>query len=211
MRQPRITRQSKLVPSRHILTEVLGWPGVHTERGRFGDTAFYVQRRELGHLHDDRIADLPLPRALCDRLVGAEAAREHRWRPDSGWVTIALNSDRAVFDVLALPRANYERGVAASDRREPQTRRAETRAKRDSVSTAPTSRMVTPQLPAAHAGRIVQMDSFVANGETGRRRDSDLLHRYGRPAALMRRRHVPRGLWAVRPMIPTAQGVVRFR
>jgi hypothetical protein len=116
MRQ-QIPRRSNLVPSRHILTEVLGWPGVHTERGRFGAIAVYLQRRELGHLHGDRGADLPLPRALRDRLVSGAAARKHRWRPDSGWVTIALDSDRAVFEVLALLRANYERELAASDRR----------------------------------------------------------------------------------------------
>jgi hypothetical protein len=51
---------------------------------------------------------------LRDRLVAAGGAREHRWRPDSGWVTIALDSDRAVFEVLALLRTNYERGLAAS-------------------------------------------------------------------------------------------------
>ncbi|MGB9182668.1 MAG: luciferase family protein [Solirubrobacteraceae bacterium] len=113
-----IPRHTNLVPSRRILTEVLSWSGVHTERGRFGATAFYLHRRELGHLHGDRIADLPLPRALRDRLVAAGAAREHRWRPDSGWVTIALDRDRAVFEVLALLRTNYERGLAASDRRE---------------------------------------------------------------------------------------------
>lgn len=44
-------------------------------------------------------------------------AHKHRWRPDSGWVTIALDNDRAVFEVLALLRANYERGLASSDRR----------------------------------------------------------------------------------------------
>jgi hypothetical protein len=120
MRQ-QIPLQRKLVPSRHILTEVLGWPGVHTERGRFGATAIYLQRRELGHLHGDRSADLPLPRALRDRLVRTSAAREHRWRPDSGWVTIGLDSDRALFEVLALLRANYERGLAASDRRRAQS------------------------------------------------------------------------------------------
>lgn len=120
MRQQMIPHRSNLVPSRRILTEVLGWPGVHTERGRFGATACYFSRRELGHLHGDRVADLPLPRALRDRLVSAGAARQHRWRPDSGWVTIALDSDRAVFEVLALLRTNYERGLAASDRGTPQ-------------------------------------------------------------------------------------------
>jgi hypothetical protein len=118
MRDQTNPRGGNLASNRRILAEALEWPGVHTERGRFGATALYLHRRELGHLHGDRVADLPLPRTLRDRLVRAGAAQEHRWRPDSGWITIALDSDRAVFEVLALLRTNYERGLAAADRRD---------------------------------------------------------------------------------------------
>lgn len=118
MKQLLMSRQSKRVRGEYILTEARSWPGVHTQRHRYGAIALYHGRRELGHLHGKSVADLPLPRALRDSLVAAHPAVEHRWRPDSGWVTIALDSDRAVFEVVALLRANYERGLAAAERRE---------------------------------------------------------------------------------------------
>jgi hypothetical protein len=69
-------------------------------------------RRELGHLHGDTAADIPLPRRLRDRLVAEGSAREHRYLPESGWVTVALTGDDAPAFVLALLRANYERATA---------------------------------------------------------------------------------------------------
>jgi hypothetical protein len=90
---------------------------VHTRPQRFGAIAICLNRRELGHLHGDRSADLPLERALRDRLVSSGAAQEHRWRPSSGWVTIPLDRERDVFEVIALLRINYERARAAAIRR----------------------------------------------------------------------------------------------
>jgi Family of unknown function (DUF5519) len=113
MRHRTSKRRAALARSTHIVTEALGWPGVHTRPHRFGGVALYIERRELGHLHGDRSADLPLPRPLRDRLITAGAASEHRWRPDSGWVTVPLDSDGSVFEVLALLRSNYERALAA--------------------------------------------------------------------------------------------------
>lgn len=116
MRQHLTPSQTRLAPSEHILTEARRWPGVHTRPQRFGAVAICVSRRELGHLHGDRSADLPLKRALRDRLVSSGAALEHRWRPDSGWVTIPLDRERDVFEVIALLRINYERARVAAIR-----------------------------------------------------------------------------------------------
>jgi hypothetical protein len=106
-----------LAPSRQIITEARQWPGVHTRPARFGAIAICLNRRELGHLHGDRSADLPLDRTLRDRLVSSGAAQEHRWRPNSGWVTISLDRERDVFEVIALLQINYERARAAAMRR----------------------------------------------------------------------------------------------
>ncbi|HWE08459.1 MAG TPA: luciferase family protein, partial [Solirubrobacteraceae bacterium] len=107
----------RLASSWQIITEAGRWPGVHTRPQRFGAIAICLNRRELGHLHGDRSADLPLERALRDRLVSSGAAQEHRWRPNSGWVTIPLDRERDVFEVIALLRINYERARAAAMRR----------------------------------------------------------------------------------------------
>jgi hypothetical protein len=124
MRKPPTPPRIRLASSRQILTEARQWLGVHTRPQRFGAIAICVNRRELGHLHGDRSADLPLERALRDRLVSSGAAQEHHWRPDSGWVTIPLDRERDVFEVIALLRINYERARAAAMRR-PGTLRSE--------------------------------------------------------------------------------------
>lgn len=107
-------------PSHHetIAAAVLAWPGVEEAPHRFGGTEFRLGRRELGHLHGSRVADLPLPRSLRDELIASGRAQVHRWRPDSGWVTIPLTSGQAAHDVIELLHGAYERALRARARRE---------------------------------------------------------------------------------------------
>jgi Family of unknown function (DUF5519) len=103
--------------SDRIRAEVESWPDVETGPGRFGAICFSVGRRELGHLHGDSIADLPLRPAKKAELISAGLARPHRYTPpDSGWVTIDLDDD-GVDLTIELMRSSYER--AAAKRRSP--------------------------------------------------------------------------------------------
>ena len=61
-----------------IEREVLGWPGVSQEPGRFNSTAYLLGRREIGHVHGNRVVDLPFPRALADELIASGRARPHQ-------------------------------------------------------------------------------------------------------------------------------------
>jgi hypothetical protein len=95
-----------------ISAEVESWPGVETGPGRFGSLRFAVGRRELGHLHGDEIADLPLRPEAARELVAAGHAREHRWTPEgSGWVTVELRSSDDADRVVELMRESYARAV----------------------------------------------------------------------------------------------------
>lgn len=95
-----------------IAAEVQGWPGVESGPGRFGSVRFTIGRRELGHLHGDEIADLPLRPETAGQLIAAEQAREHRYTPEgSGWVTVELRSDGDADRVIELMRGSYERAV----------------------------------------------------------------------------------------------------
>jgi hypothetical protein len=99
-------------PRERISSEVEGWPGLETGPGRFGSLRFTIGRRELGHLHGDQIADLPLRPEVARELVAAGQAREHRFTPEgSGWVTIELASDEDAERVIELIREGYERAV----------------------------------------------------------------------------------------------------
>jgi len=67
-------------------------------------------RRELGHLHGDAVADVPLSPKQRDQNVNAGPALERRHDP--GWVTVPLETEEGVRHALALLRGNYERGQA---------------------------------------------------------------------------------------------------
>jgi Luciferase len=96
-----------------ITTAVGSWPDVELRPHRFGGVEFRLGRRELGHLHGDRIADLPFPRRVRDELVAAGRARPHHVLPDSGWVTVPIGEPGDVERVIELFRLSYERARSA--------------------------------------------------------------------------------------------------
>jgi len=92
-----------------IVREVSAWPGVTTGRHRFGGTEFRLGRRELGHLHGSRLADLPFPLLVRNDLVAAGRAEPHHIHPESGWVSYFIRDATDIAAVVALFRLNYER------------------------------------------------------------------------------------------------------
>ena len=102
-----------MAASETIRAEVGGWPGVETGPGRFGSIRFTLGRRELGHIHGESLADLPLRPERARELIAAGEAREHRWtKAGSGWVSVDLGSEAAVRRVIELMRASYERAMS---------------------------------------------------------------------------------------------------
>jgi hypothetical protein len=92
-----------------IAREVGAWNGVAVAPHRFGGVEFTVGRRELGHVHGDRLADLPFPIAIRRELVAAGRAEPHHILPLSGWVSVWLHNDADASRVIELFRLNYER------------------------------------------------------------------------------------------------------
>lgn len=105
--------------AREIASELLSWPGVTAHPHRFGGIEFRHGRRELGHLHGGRLADLPFPRRVRDELIAAGRARPHHVLPDSGWVSVPIAGAETVPGVVGLFRLGYERAVAQRARRVP--------------------------------------------------------------------------------------------
>src|SRR5262249_53542389 len=102
-----------------IAQTVGSWPGVTVEPHRFGGLEFRVGRRELGHLHGNRLADLPFPVKVRDQLIAAGKAERHHFLPNSGWVSRRVRGVEDVGDVVELFRLNYERPWSASPRETP--------------------------------------------------------------------------------------------
>jgi hypothetical protein len=97
-----------------IVEEVGSWAGVETGvEPRFGGPAFYMGRRQLGHLHDagerGAFADLPLPRRVRDELIEAGRARVHGAMPNSGWLTVPVRTAADLENAIDVFRLAYER------------------------------------------------------------------------------------------------------
>ena len=92
-----------------IRNELDSWPGVTSVAHRFGGLEFRFDHRELGHLHGDRLADLPFPVRVRDELIAAGRALNHHVLPQTGWISRHIRTDADVEDVIALFRMSYER------------------------------------------------------------------------------------------------------
>lgn len=101
-----------------IRDEVGGWEGVEAGSHRFGGIEFRVAGHEIGHLHGDRLADLPFPVRTRRELVESGRAEPHHVLPDTGWVSFRIGSAEDVADAVALFRLNYDRITAAAARAE---------------------------------------------------------------------------------------------
>jgi hypothetical protein len=96
--------------------EVLRWPGVTSEPGRFGATSFRYGKREIGHIHRDRIADLPVTTGLREDLLSHGRARPHR-AGVKGYISYPLENEEDVSAVLEILGRNYDRAKTAAQRR----------------------------------------------------------------------------------------------
>ena len=93
-----------------MIRETVGsWPGVTVAPHRFGGTEYLYGRKEMGHVHGDRLADLPVPRRLRDELIAAGRARPHHVLPETGWVSVWIDGPEDVSAVIELFRIQYER------------------------------------------------------------------------------------------------------
>ena len=101
-----------------IRIAVASWPGTRNTPHRFGGVEFLIGEREIGHLHGDRLLDVPFPRAVHDELIAGGKVQPHHVMPDSGWISFWLEEAGDVAEAIAILRRSYDLIVA-------QTRTAE--------------------------------------------------------------------------------------
>jgi hypothetical protein len=97
----------------HITEAVTAWPGVTAGPGDRGSFSFKLGRRELGHLHGDRVLHLGFPKAVWHELHAAGRIDYHPVFPGRpGFAARKLESADDVRDAIALLRINYDRAIA---------------------------------------------------------------------------------------------------
>ena len=105
-----------MTASEQITAEVTSWPGVSAGPGRRGEFAFRVERKEIGHLHGDRVAHFGFPKRVLHELFDPGRIGYHPVFPGKpGFGARAIESDADVDDVIAMMRRNYERVLERSE------------------------------------------------------------------------------------------------
>ena len=92
-----------------IEQEVSAWHDVTVSGHVGGMMFFHVARREIGHVHGLRFADLPFPVRIREQLVAEGRAELHYLHPKSGWVTCPIRRDEDAGAIIELFRLNYAR------------------------------------------------------------------------------------------------------
>ncbi|MEJ7824074.1 MAG: luciferase family protein [Solirubrobacteraceae bacterium] len=96
-----------------ITEQVTSWPGVRGEGpGERGEFAFMLGRRELGHLHGDRVLHAGFPRSVWHELFEQGRIDYHPVFPGKpGYAARRIETRADVRDVIALLRLNYDRAI----------------------------------------------------------------------------------------------------
>ena len=71
-------------------------------------------------MHQGGMVDIPFPRSVRDALLAEGLAEEHRWVPNSGWITFHVRREEDFNHAVWLLRLSYLRYAmkAAPDPRE---------------------------------------------------------------------------------------------
>ena len=108
-----------LTASQQITEEVTSWPGTAAAEGSRGEWGFTVGRREIGHLHGDRVAHFGFPKEVWRELFDAGRIGYHPVFPGKpGYRARAIEGDDDVRDVIAIIRLNYDRAIETHGRPE---------------------------------------------------------------------------------------------
>ena len=87
----KILSMNKIIET--IEKEILSWPYVTSELHRFGGIEFLRNKREIGHIHSEGLADIPFTMKIRDELVNSGRVKPQHVLPQSGWVSYWLHNN----------------------------------------------------------------------------------------------------------------------
>jgi hypothetical protein len=96
-------------PLERLEETVASWPHISVHSHRFGGREFRLANAEVGHMHVGGNVDIPFPRSIRDALLTEGLAEEHRWVPNSGWITFRVRNNKDLPQGVWLMRLSYLR------------------------------------------------------------------------------------------------------
>lgn len=99
--------------SKQIVEAATSWEGVEAVNGDRGELSLRFGRREIGHLHGDRVAHFGLPKAVWHELHDEGRIDYHPVFPGRpGFGARLIETEEDELDVIAILRLNYDRALA---------------------------------------------------------------------------------------------------
>lgn len=62
----------------------------------------------MGHIHGERVADLPFPMNVRNKLVNSGRVSAHHFLPQSGWVSYWIKGEQDIPSVIELFKMRYD-------------------------------------------------------------------------------------------------------
>jgi hypothetical protein len=90
-----------------LVADTTEWEGIEARPHRFGGTEFVLDGREIGHVHEWGLVDIPFVAPLGEAVREAGLATRHHVLPDSGWATTFLETDADCDRIRDLYRLSY--------------------------------------------------------------------------------------------------------
>jgi predicted DNA-binding protein (MmcQ/YjbR family) len=97
---------------------VTSWQGVSAQPHRFGGREFNLETREIGHIHGDKLVDIPFPKKVRDELVNTGEANAHHILPESGWISFYIREEGDVGRAIKLLEKSYKLALEQKARKE---------------------------------------------------------------------------------------------
>jgi len=95
--------------TKNIKQAILSWPGVTSNPYQFGGIEFRINKRDMGHIHGEKLADLPFPFKIRKEIIASGKAIPHIIYPESMWVSYIIHSEEDTPKIIDLFRLQYER------------------------------------------------------------------------------------------------------
>jgi hypothetical protein len=68
-----------------------------------------LDKRDIGHIHGHKLADLPFPIEIRKQLIASGKVLPHIIYPESMWVSYIIHSEEDTPKVIDLFRLQYDR------------------------------------------------------------------------------------------------------
>jgi len=94
---------------KRIEMQACQWPGISASPHRFGGRVFRLGRWEVGHVHNDGVVEIRLPRSLRDELLAQGLVEQHHTEP--GYVMFRIRRELDINHAVWLLRISYLRFV----------------------------------------------------------------------------------------------------